>query len=110
MLFLGIEVAQSQKGYLLSKPKYIPSLVKRPRLYYNRIVYTPLETNMHFSSNGFPLLYLSLYHTNVGSLIYIRVTSLDIDHVFHMVSQFVTTSNSVQWGVVLRILRYFHGT
>ncbi|XP_022041096.1 uncharacterized mitochondrial protein AtMg00810-like [Helianthus annuus] len=92
--FLGIEVAQSQKGYLLSQTKYISDLFQRARLTDNKTVDTPLETNARYSpTDGVPLSDSSLYRTIVGSLVYLTVTRPDIAH-----------------GVVLRILRYLRGT
>ncbi|PHT26472.1 hypothetical protein CQW23_33919 [Capsicum baccatum] len=109
--FLGIEVAQSKKGYLLSQTKYISDLFTRARLSDNRTVDTPLETNARYSpSDGVPLSDPSLYRTIVGSLVYLTVTRPDIAHAVHVVSQFVTAPTSVHWGAVLRILRYLRGT
>ncbi|XP_023755970.1 uncharacterized mitochondrial protein AtMg00810-like [Lactuca sativa] len=47
--FLGIEVAQSKKEYLLSQTKYISDLFTRAGLSDNQTIGTPLETNArHF--------------------------------------------------------------
>ncbi|KAI3780881.1 hypothetical protein L2E82_10874 [Cichorium intybus] len=109
--FLGIEVAQSSKGYLLSQTKYISDLFERARLSDNRTVDTPLETNARYSpTDGVPLSDPSLYRTIVGSLVYLTVTRPDISHAVHVVSQFVTAPTTVHWGAVLRILRYLRGT
>ncbi|XP_023761274.2 uncharacterized mitochondrial protein AtMg00810-like [Lactuca sativa] len=109
--FLGIEVAQSKKGNLLSQTKYISGLFKRAGLSDNRTVDTPLETNARYSPiDGVPLSDPNLYRTVVGSLVYLTVTRPDIAHVVHIVSQFVTAPTFVYWGAVLRILRYLRGT
>ncbi|XP_023765590.2 uncharacterized mitochondrial protein AtMg00810-like [Lactuca sativa] len=109
--FLGIEVAQSKKEYLLSQTKYISDLFTRAGLSDNRTIDTPLETNARYShTDGVPLYDLNLYRTVVGSLVYLTVTRPDIAHAVHVVSQFVTAPTSVHWGVVLRILRYLRGT
>ncbi|XP_052624739.1 uncharacterized mitochondrial protein AtMg00810-like [Lactuca sativa] len=109
--FLGIEVAQYKKGYLLSQTKYISNLFTRAGLSDNRNVDTPLETNAQYSpTNGIPLSDPNLYRTIVGSLVYLTVTRPDIAHVVHVVSQFVTAPTTVHWGAVLRILRYLRGT
>ncbi|KAL4566379.1 hypothetical protein LXL04_030494 [Taraxacum kok-saghyz] len=86
--FLGIEVAQSPKGYLLSQTKYISDLFERARLTDNRTTDTPIESNAKYSpTDGVPL-----------------------SDPIHVVSQFVTAHSSVHWGAVLRILRYLRGT
>ncbi|XP_047326549.1 uncharacterized mitochondrial protein AtMg00810-like [Impatiens glandulifera] len=95
---LGIEIAYSLKGYLLSQSKYIADLFQRARLTDNQTVYTPLETNVRYSSSdGTPLDDFGLYRTIVGNLVYFTVTRPDIAHVVHVVSQFVTASTTVHW-------------
>ena len=85
--FMGIEVAYSPRGYLLSQSKYIAYILKRVRLTDNKIVDTPIEVNaMYSSSDGLPLIDPTLYHTIVGSLVYLTITRPDIAYVIHVVS------------------------
>ncbi|KAL5569830.1 hypothetical protein UlMin_026405 [Ulmus minor] len=58
--FLGIEVAYSPRGYLLSQSKY------------------------YSSSDGLPLSDATLYHNIVGSLVYLTITHPDIAYVVHV--------------------------
>ena len=109
--FLGIEVANSPKGYLLCQSKYIADLLDRARLTDNKTVDSPLEMNARYSpSDGLPLADPTLYRAIVGSLVYLTVTRPDIAHAVHVVSQFVTFPTTVHWAAVLRILRYLRGT
>ncbi|XP_038889349.1 uncharacterized mitochondrial protein AtMg00810-like [Benincasa hispida] len=109
--FLGIEVACPSKGYLLYQSKFIGELFESTHFINNRIVDTPLETNARYSpSDGLHLSNPNLYHTIVGSLVYLTVIHLDIVHVVHVVSQFITAPTTVHWVVVLHILRYLQGT
>ncbi|XP_022032290.1 uncharacterized mitochondrial protein AtMg00810-like [Helianthus annuus] len=93
--FLGIEVAQSKKGYLISQTTYISDLFQRARLSDNRIVDTPFETNARYSpTDGFPMADTSLYRAIVGSLVYLTITRLDITHVVHVLQSLLFPSTS----------------
>ncbi|GKB09210.1 uncharacterized mitochondrial protein-like protein [Tanacetum coccineum] len=108
--FLGIDVASSPKGYLLSQSKYIADLFDRTIMTDNKIddilldgKYTPID--------GDPSPDPSLYHTMiVGSLVYFTVTRPYISYVVHIVSQFVGAPTIVHWAVVLQIIWYLLST
>ncbi|XP_062114456.1 uncharacterized mitochondrial protein AtMg00810-like [Humulus lupulus] len=108
---LGIEVAYSPRGYLLSQSKYIADILDQAHLSDARTVDTPLELNFRYSSSdGVALSDPSLYRTLVGSLVYLTITRPDIAYAVHIVSQFVASPTTVHWAAVLRILRYLRGT
>ncbi|KAL5558057.1 hypothetical protein UlMin_034268 [Ulmus minor] len=67
--FLGIEVAYSSRGYLLSQLKY------------------------YSSYDGLPLSNLTLYRTIVGSLVYLTITRPDIAYTIHVSLLLPSTSS-----------------
>jgi len=108
--FLGIEVAYSHRGYLLSQSKYVADILERARLTDNKTINTLIEVNTRYSSSdGLPLTYPTLYCTIVGSLVYLTITRPDIAYAVHVVSQFVASPTTVHWAAVLCILQYLRG-
>lgn len=105
--FLGIEVAYSKRGYILSKHKYTMEIIgKAPLTDYN-IVETPLERNVKLSpSEGDPVADPSKYRQLVGSLIYVASTRPEIAFSVHVVSQFMSDPRRPHFTAVLRIIRY----
>ncbi|XP_031255719.1 uncharacterized protein LOC116113701 [Pistacia vera] len=87
--FLGIEVAFSPKGFLLSQSKYITNILERPRLTDTKTVDTSLEFNIrYFPYDGTHLLDHTLNRTIVGIFVYRTSTHPDIAYVIHIISQF----------------------
>ena len=69
-----------------------------------------LQLTQYSSSNGLSLTDPTLYHTIVGSLVYLTITRPDIAYIVHVISQFVASPTIVHWTTVLRILQYLRGT
>jgi len=85
--FLDIEVAYSPRGYLLSQSKYVADILERARQTDNKTIDTPIEVNSRYSSSdGLPLIDLTLYRIIVGSLVYLTITHPNISYAIHVVS------------------------
>lgn len=109
--FLGIEVAYSSKGLLLTQQKYIHAVLSCAALTNPKVVPTPLEANAKLSiTDGTLLNDPTRYRQVIGSLVYLTITHPDITFAVHVVSQFVAAPTTVHWAAVLRILRYLHHT
>ena len=103
--FLGIEVAYSPRGYLLSQLKCVVDILKMTRLTDKNIVDTLIEVNVrYFSFIGLPMIAPTLYRTIVGSLVYLTITRPYIAYVVHVVSQFIASPTTVHWATILCIL------
>ncbi|XP_068638476.1 uncharacterized mitochondrial protein AtMg00810-like [Aristolochia californica] len=109
--FLGIEVAYSPKGYILSQSKYISEVISHAGLTDDWIMDSPIELNHRLSpTDGDLLSDVTRYREVVGSLVYLMVTCPDITYVVHMVSQSASAPCTTHWTAVLRILCYLRGT
>nr|GEV04679.1 uncharacterized mitochondrial protein AtMg00810-like [Tanacetum cinerariifolium] len=109
--FLGIDVASSPKGYILSQSKYIGDLLDRARITDKMVEDIPIDAKAKYTPRDDDHLpYPSLYRAIVGSLIYLIVTRPDISYVVHIVSQYFCAPTTVHWVAVLQILRYLRGT
>ncbi|PNY10972.1 gag-pol polyprotein [Trifolium pratense] len=93
------------------KTKYIANILEQALLSDTRVEDSSLELNVIYApSDGVPLSDPTLYHTLVGSLVYLTITRPDIAYAVHVISQFVVSPTTVHWAAVLRILRYLRGT
>ncbi|KAI5428400.1 hypothetical protein KIW84_033403 [Lathyrus oleraceus] len=91
-----IEVACSPRGYLRSQSKHITNILEQARLFDTRATNNPLELNVKYDfSNRVILPDPILYHTLVGSLVYLTIDIPDITYVVHVMSQFVVSPTTI---------------
>ena len=70
-----------------------------------------MELNVHVCTcDGDPLSDPTFYRHLVGNLIYLGVTRPDIFYHVHILSQFVSTPNSIHYSHLMPTLRYLCGT
>ena len=98
--FLGIEIAYSSRGHLLSQQEYIVDLLDRvtlsdPAASVSSFVVTLVELHLKLRHDDGTLLpQPTRYMELVGSLIYLSATRLNISQAIHVLSQFVSAPTS----------------
>ena len=109
--FLGMEVARSKKGIIVSQRKYILDLLKETGMSGCKPSDTPIEVNAKLGEvkDGVPVD-TGRYQRLVGRLIYLSHTRPDIAFAVSMVSQFMHSPYEEHLDAVYRILRYLKGT
>ena len=105
--FLGIKIAQSSSGVVLSQRKYALDILEETDMLGCKPVDTPMVPNVKLvpsqeESLGDPGRYRRL----VGKLNYLTNTRPDISFPVSVVSQFLQSPCDSHWDVVIRILRY----
>ncbi|KAK2377577.1 putative mitochondrial protein [Trifolium repens] len=108
--FLGIEVAQSKDGIVISQRKYAMDILEETGLLNAKPVDTPMDPNIKLLPNqGEPLSDSGRYRRLVGKLNYLTVTRPDISFAVSVVSQFLNSPCQEHMDAVIRILKYIKG-
>lgn len=104
--FLGIEIARSHKGIILSQRKYVLDLLHETGMLGCRPASSPIEQNHKIcAQNGDPID-KERYQRLVGRLIYLCHTRPDITYAVSVVSRYMHDPRSGHLDAVYRILRY----
>ena len=104
--FLGIEVAQSKDGLVISQRKYAMDILEETSFLNTKPADTPMDPSVKLLPNqGEPLSDSGRYRRLVGKLNYLTITRPDIFAV-SVVSQFLSFPCQEHMDVVIRILRY----
>jgi hypothetical protein len=104
--FLGIEIAMSPKGIVLSQRKYVPEtemLACRP-------CGSPIDKNHQTCAEIGDHVDREKYQMVVGQLIYLCHTRPDIAYAVSVVSRYMHDHRTRHLEVVYQILRYLKGT
>ena len=105
--FLGIEVAQSSSGIVLSQRKYVLDILEETGMLNCKPVDSPMDPNMKLlPGQGEPFTDPGRYRRLVGRLNYLTITRPDISFAVSVVSQFLQSPCTSHWNAVVRILRY----
>lgn len=105
--FLGIEVAQSKIGIVISQRKYVLDLLEETSMLDCKPMDTPMDPNVKLvPGQGEPLKDPERYRRLVGRLNYLTLTRPDISFAVSVVSQFLQAPCNDHWDAVIRILKY----
>ncbi|RVX18898.1 Retrovirus-related Pol polyprotein from transposon RE1 [Vitis vinifera] len=109
--FLGIEIAQSSSGVVLSQRKYALDILEETGMLDCKPVDTPMDPNVKLiPGQGEPLGDPGRYRRLVGKLNYLTITRPDISFPVSVVNQFLQSPCDSHWDAVIRILRYIKST
>ena len=109
--FLGIEIAQSKSGVVMSQRKYVLDILEETGMLDYKLVDTPMDPNVKLvPGQGEPLRYPGRYQRLVRRPNYLTITRPDISFPVRIVSQFLQSPCDSHWDTVICILRYIKGT
>ena len=101
--FLGIEVAQSNTGIVISQRKYALDILEEIGLMNSKSVDTPMDPNVKLLPNQWePLSVPEKYRRLVGKLNYLIVTRPNIFFTVSVESQFHNSPCVDHWNAVIR--------
>ncbi|KAI9162582.1 hypothetical protein LWI28_028704 [Acer negundo] len=109
--FLGMEVARSKKGIVVSQRKYILDLLRETKMLECKPAETPMDHTIKLGTiEGSAPVDKGRYQRLVGKLIYLSLTRPDIGFSVSKVSQFMNKPTEEHQDAVFRILRYLKMT
>ena len=109
--FLGIEVARTPDGLVLSQRKYTLDILKDSGMQGCRSSAFPMEQNLKLDkSEKEPQVDANQYRRLVGRLLYLQATRPDIAYSVNVLSQFVADPRQSHMDAATRVLRYLKAT
>ncbi|XP_023734190.2 uncharacterized mitochondrial protein AtMg00810-like [Lactuca sativa] len=109
--FLGIEVAKTSDGLVLSQRKYVLDILKDSGMLGCKPSSFPIEQNLKLDRREEEAqVDGTQYRRLVGRLPYLQATRPDVTYVVNVLSQFVSDPRHSHMQAMIRVLRYLKGT
>jgi hypothetical protein len=109
--FLGIEVARTNEGMVLSQRKYTLDILEDVGMTGCRPSSFPMEQNLKLDMcDKEPRVDANQYRRLIGRLLYLQATRPDIAYAVNILSQFVSDPRQTHMEAVTRVLRYLKGS
>ncbi|XP_006591522.1 uncharacterized mitochondrial protein AtMg00810-like [Glycine max] len=109
--FLGLEIANSSKGIVLTQQKYAFSLLEDTGFLGCKPSSLPMDPNLKLNMlNGELLTDPSMYRRLLGRLMYLTISRPDITFVVNKLSQYIQNPRTPHLDVVHHLLQYIKGT
>ncbi|XP_021596650.1 uncharacterized mitochondrial protein AtMg00810-like [Manihot esculenta] len=105
--FLGLEIARSASGTLISQRKFISDVLGDTGMLHAKNTSIPLPKGLNLNpSTGDLLSEPDKYRRLIGRLLYINITRPDISFAVHYLSQFISNPRKSHWDAACHVLRY----
>jgi hypothetical protein len=109
--FLGFQVKQMREGTFISQEKYTKDILKKFNMDECKTIKTPMPTNGHLDlDEGGKPIDQTLYHSMIGSLLYLTASRPNIMFSVCMCARFQAKPKEAHLSVIKRILRYIKHT
>ncbi|KAL2231133.1 uncharacterized protein LOC110012714 [Sesamum indicum] len=109
--FLGLELAHSKQGLVVTQHKYAQDIIKDVGLKNGKNSTTPLPPGLKLSADaGAALTDPSRYRRLVGRLLYLGFTRPDLCYVVQQLSQHLQQPCEKHWETAIHVVRYPKGS
>ncbi|KAL4575087.1 hypothetical protein LXL04_021928 [Taraxacum kok-saghyz] len=105
--FLGLEIARSPEGIVISQRQYVLDLLQDTGMLASKPASHPMDPRLKFSDfEGVPLEDPSQYRRLVGRLLYLTITRPDIAYAVHRLSQGMSCPKEAHHQAAQHLLRF----
>ncbi|KAL0329372.1 UNVERIFIED_CONTAM: Retrovirus-related Pol polyprotein from transposon RE2, partial [Sesamum radiatum] len=109
--FLGLELARSSHGLLVTQHKYLQDILSDTSMLNAKVASTPFPSGLHLTlDEGALLQFPDRYRRLVGRLLYLGFTRVDLSFPVQQLSQYMQHPRTSHWDATLHVLRYLKGS